>query len=240
MKGLDYGWRARIGLILPSGNTCMEPEFYWICPEGVTFHSHRVLLSMATAERIEVLAEEVERAAEYLASASVDIIGFGCTAGSFLHGPDRDRALSERVEKRTGIPMVTTSMAVIKAFEELKISKMALATPYIEEINEREKLFFEGLGISVVSIKGMGFLEMKEFIHCPPDTIYRLAHTVNTEEAEGIFISCTGWRAMQVIEILERDLNKPVISSNQATFHALLKRVGIDEKIQGYGKLLRM
>jgi maleate isomerase len=195
---------------------------------------------MATTEQIGALFEEVEKAAEYLASASVDILGFGCTAGSFLHGVEGEWELSERIEKRMGIPMVTTSMAVIKALEELKISKIAVATPYIEEINQREKVFFEDLGVSVVSIKGMGFLEMKDFIHCSPDTIYRLSHAVNTAEAEDIFVSCTGWRAMQVIEMLERDLNKPVISSNQATFYALMKRLGIAEKIQGYGKLLRM
>jgi maleate cis-trans isomerase len=226
-------------LILPSGNAITEPEFYRVAPEGVTIHSTRVFLPRTTLEDAKAMLQDVEKATELLPANLVDAIGLGCGGGSFIGvGIEWHKTLSEQMRKKTGVPFMTTSMAYVEALKELGISKVAVVAPYNEELCMREREFLEGCGFKVVAIKGMGFVEFMDYTNCPLDIPYRLAHEVNSEEAEGIFISCTGWKTLPIIGRLENDLGKPVISSNQATFHSLLKLVGINDRIEGYGRLL--
>lgn len=231
-----YGWRARIGLMIPSSNITIEPEFNAMKPEGVSIHGTRLLVGAATIEDLKKMAEKTEEASTLLATAGVNIIAYGCTSGSLVN-VGYDQELISRIEKTTGIQATTTSTAVVRAFRELGVGKVAVATPYAEEVNQAEKEFFEAHGIKVVSIKGLD-------IHCEdrrrltPETTYALACEVNTPEADAVFISCTNFKSITVIEKLEEKLQKYVFSSNTATMWDVLKRLGITEQIKGYGKLL--
>ncbi|MBS7635542.1 maleate cis-trans isomerase, partial [Candidatus Bathyarchaeota archaeon] len=107
--------------------------------------------------------------------------------------------------------------------------------PYPEEINIKEKEFLEGNGFKVTRIEGLPS-PMGISIHRPEEA-YRLARKVDSEENDGIFISCTNFRTLEIIEIL--DTGKPVVTSNQATFWKALRMIGVRAKIQGFGRLLR-
>lgn len=234
-----YGWRLRIGLIVPSSNTTMEPEFWKMAPKGVSIHTARMNLTDVTEEALIKMEAYAKDAAERLADAGVDIIMYGCTTGSLVKGKGYDRQISQELEKHSGIRAVTTSTAVVEALREIGISKVAVAAPYIDEVNAKEKQFLEDNGIEVIRIKGLGLVKNIEIGRQEPWAAYKLAKSVYTSNTDGIFISCTNFRSIEIIDILETDLGVPVITSNQASMWLTLKTLGIKEKYKEYGALMK-
>jgi len=232
-----YGWRARIGLIVPSSNTTMESELHKMAPEGVSIHISRIPLKEVTREALFEMEKHSLRAAIELADADVDIILYGCTTGSLVGGPGYDKMISEKIEKTVNKPVVATATAVVNALEAVKARKIVVATPYIDELNDDEKRFLEAHGFEVLKIKGLGIRSNLEIGRITPWQVYRFAKTVYMRDADALFISCTNLRTIEIIDLLEKDLEIPVITSNQASLWAVLRRLGIKDKIHGYGKL---
>ena len=81
-----FGWRARIGLILPSANIVLEPDFYKMAPEGITIHTTRVYLPAGTIAGLLEMERHTEEAAKLIANTKPDIVAYGCTSGSFVGG----------------------------------------------------------------------------------------------------------------------------------------------------------
>ena len=237
-----YGWRSRIGILVVASDVTCESELYRVVPAGVSIHTSRMTFPGAvTVETVGKLASEAERAAELLIPACVNTIAFCCTSGSFIKGAGWDKEIIENIEKRfPTVTVLTTSTAVLAAFEKLNIKKVAVATPYISEVNEALRKFLEEAGISVLNIEGLGIEADQEVNDLSPETAYRLAKKVDVPEADAVFISCTSVRTIEIIEALENDLGKPVISSNQATVWAALRKAGIQDRIEGYGRLLKL
>jgi len=234
-----YGWRARIGLIVPSSNTTMEAEFWRMAPEGVSVHTARMNLTDVTERALVEMESYARAAAARLADASVDILMYGCTSGSLVKGKGYDRRIAEELEEHSGIRAATTSTAVLEALEELGISRVVVATPYIEGVNERERRFLEENGFEVLRIEGLGLVKNTEIGRQGPQTAYNLARRVYVPGADGVFISCTNFRTIEVIDVLERDLGVPVITSNQASMWFVLRNLGIREEYEEYGTLMK-
>lgn len=216
----------------------MESEFWKVVPDGVSIHTARMRLIEASAEALKEMAKEALKAAEDLATANVNLILYGCTTGSLIEGIRWEQELSESIRLRTGVKAITTAFAVIEALKALSIKNVAVATPYIEELNEKEKVFLEECGFKVVRMKGLNILKNTEIGMQPSWVSYKLARDVYTHDVDGIFISCTNFRTLDILEKLESDLNKPVVSSNSASIWLALKELGVREQIKGYGKLL--
>ncbi len=245
-----YGWRARVGLILPHVNTTAEPEFNRLAPAGVSFHVARMLIPELTVDGLIAMGQETERAALELADLNASAICFCCTSGSFIKGAGYDVELAERIKKVTGAPATATSVAVVEALRLLGLTRVAMVTPYEDAVNEREVAFLDSYGIEVVKFRGLGIgprlpmfpLAGRSVSHIglqEPSVAYNLAKKVMTPEAEGLFISCTNFRTIEVLDALERELEVPVVSANQATFWSAMRLAGVREEIDGYGSLLR-
>ena len=131
---------------------------------------------------------------------------------------------------------------MLEALAPLVALQVAVATPYIRSVNETERRFLEQAGLEVVSIDGMEIghtpTDRRTIAHQPPSRTYALARAVDRPEAEALFISCTNLPTLEIIGPLERDLGKPVLTSNTATLWAALRRAGVGERISGYGRLL--
>jgi maleate isomerase len=112
-------------------------------------------------------------------------------------------------------------------------------TPYVDEINEKEKEFLEHNipGLEVLSIKGLGIVGNLPKGKLNPFSSYPIIKKWDVNESEGIFISCTNWRTFEIIEYLEKDLKKPVITSNQAALWHALRIIGVKDRLNGLGKL---
>ena len=235
------GWRARIGIIKPAAGYADIAGFHQLAPEGVALTATVVSNphTQPTPAQLARLGEHVADAAKILAPAKPDVIIFNCTSGSFIKGFGYDQELIKKIKDATGIPATTTTTAVMEAFRALGIKKLCMATPYIDSVNEREKKFLEDNGFEVLKYKGLQILEGNEIANVEPYKMYQLARQVFQPEADGIFISCTALHVIDIIEKLEYDLGKPVVTSNQAAFWSTFRMAGVKEPINGYGKLFR-
>jgi maleate cis-trans isomerase len=220
------GWRAKFGVILPSVNATTESEFYRCLPEGVTAHFTRMEFQEETPENYERMIDDVPRGTQMLTHAGVDAILFACTSGSLYGGLGYDQKIISKMKEYSNIPVSTTSTAVMEAFHALKVKNVAVATPYVDWVNELEKKFFEGNGIHVLNIQGLGCRGL-DVSKVTPEALYRFAKAQDRKEADGIFLSCMGLRTLEVLPVLERDLGKPVLSSNQVTLWMLFRLCGV-------------
>ncbi|MGE5485485.1 MAG: aspartate/glutamate racemase family protein [Ignavibacteriales bacterium] len=232
------GWRAKLGFILPSINTVVEPEMAKMAPPGVSAHFARARSENDTEEELVRMAEESPKAARELADAEVDIIAFACTGASFLKGPGYDEKIEGIIRNEVGIPAVTTSTAVIEALKHKGMRRIVLASPYEDWLNQREAVFFKAHGIEILDMKGLGITDV-HIADVPPERVYKLARGLVRPDMDGVFVSCTDFRTAEILEVLESDVGKPVVSSNQATLWAMLKRLNIKTPIEGFGSLLR-
>jgi len=238
-----YGWRGRIGVVLPCINTAIEPEFNHLAYSipGIGIHAARVHLDVSeesglTPELAIESAEAFDTAVVEVAHADVGVILYGCTSGSFSGGPGWDKTIVQRIQAKTGIPGTTASTALAEAMRSLKLCKVALGTPYDQRLTELEKTFLESEGFEV--IRAVGLNNIAEINHVPSSLAYRLGRLVDDPQADGICIACTDFPTLDVVEVMEQDLGKPVISVNVASFWYSLKILGIKPSFRGYGSLL--
>jgi len=216
----------------------MEPEFYEMLPKGFSVHTSRLALREVTVDGLVKMEEAIEAEALKLRDADVEAIGYGCTSGSLFRGLNHDKNIVERIQRITARPAVCTSGAIVSALRELSVKKVAVGTPYIDEINDLEKEFLQANGFQVVDLQGFGIKENTEIGKlCEQDT-YELIMGLKHGLADGVFISCTNLRTLSVVSKLEKTLMKPVISSNTATLWAMLRLCGVSTKIHGFGELL--
>ncbi len=234
-----YGWRARLGIIYTSSSTIMESEFYAMAPRGVSAHTTRIFLGKVTAEELVKTGERAVEAARLLATAPLNSIVFGCMSGSFLMGPGYDAELSrELAEISQPIPVTTTTAATAEGLKALNVHKLVIVTPYTDDINERASEYFEAVGHRVLAIRGLQITTDLEMTQLPPERIYGLAKSAWTPDADGLLISCTSLRTIEILNELEADLGRPVVSANQASFWAALRMAGVNERVEGFGNLL--
>jgi maleate isomerase len=230
---------GRIGLLVPSSNTTVEPEFYRALPRGVTLHTARLFLTRIAPDAILGMVADMEKQAKLLASADVDVIVLGATAPSFLNGLGYDREIIGKLEAATGKRATTTSTALVDAIRHLGAGRVVLGSAYDEKVNGIARSFLQASGIEVVDMDGLSLVDNLVVGRLSSDTAYDLALKVNRPDVDAIVLSCTNWQTMDAIERIERETGKPVISTTQATIWAALRAIGYSEPIQGYGRLLR-
>ena len=162
-----------------------------------------------------------------------NVIVFACTAGSFLEGESWNQSITEAMERISNSPCITTSTAVSMALEAMKLRSIAVGTPYPARVNEKLADYLKGLGIRVVRMTAVEYEKAQS-----KTTAYTLGRKLDGPDIDGIFISCTDFWTIHLLEQLEQELEKPVISSNQASFWACLRLGGIVEDVNGFGSLL--
>ncbi|MDQ0325888.1 maleate cis-trans isomerase [Rhodopseudomonas julia] len=229
--------RRRIGLIVPSVNAVIEPDCARIAWPNVTFHATRVMLRETTPEGLRQMNEGVAAAADLIASVTPDVVAFACTSGSFIDGEEGLARQISAIEARVGCPVVSTSRCIVAAMTHLNATKVALATPYLDEVNAAELAFLESHGLTVTNLRGLG-LSGKAIREVPPERVKELVRDADTPDSEAIFVSCTDLRALEVAEELEHERGKPVLTSNQVTLWGIRNALGGIPAVTGYGKLL--
>lgn len=248
------GWRASIGVISPVGEA-VERAFNLYAPEGVTINSTKIWFPGPSVEGLIHLTDQLEGAAKIFARQRHDVVFFGCTSGSLIKGKGFDLECIRRIESSSGgAKGLTTSTAVLEAFERLGVSSTAVVTPYPDEVNEAERKFLEDNGIHVTYIEGMADSPVRNVPSVsqgivrqnmdagdiPQARLYRAAKELKRDGAESIFISCAGLNTTEIIDLLEEDLNIPVITSNQAGLWSALRHSEVGTKIPKLGKLFTL
>lgn len=228
---------TRVGLIVPSVNATIEPEFAWCVDAGVSFHAVRVMLTETTPGGLRAMNAGIAAATGLLRSLAPDVVAYACTSGSFLEGREALQRLAADIGQGVGCPVVSTSQAMVEAFRALGLRRIAVLTPYLDSINALERRFIEAEGIEVSAIRGMN-LSGAQIREVPPHEIYAAAIDRLADDADALFISCTDFRALETVPALETALGKPVLTSNQVTLWAVLRACGYARPVPRLGAYL--
>ena len=229
--------RAKLGFILMSTDLAAEADFFDMAPADVAIHITRLKTDDYTTN--ETLSRHIEHMADAAAriqpDTRPDVISYSCTSGSIVIGEEPIMA-----EIRKGAPWaipMTLVTGVVDALRELDVKKIVVGTPYLDEINTNEAEFLYQKGFAVLDIQGLNLKTGIEFGTVTPAYWTRFALEIDQPEAEAIFLSCGGIRALEVAAEIEKLTGKPVITSNQAQMWSCLRRAGIDDQIKGFGEI---
>ena len=238
------GWRARLGFLVPPGNPTVETEIIALMPEGVSVHFGRMVAYGVPGsldgqeERNRTMIEHLDGSVALLAMVKPDIIVVAHTATSYHLGRDREAELLARLTQATGVRVVTAFGAVVAALNRLGVRRVALGAPYSSETTARGLAHLEAHGFAVV--KSDNLKGITNIYDETAERAYRLARSVDTAEAEAVFLRGTGMPTLPVLAMLEQDLGKPVLSSASAMMWHALRSCGVRQPIAGYGRLLRL
>lgn len=233
-----YGWRGKIGLLVPALNTTMEHDFHRMAPDGVSVHVTRVPTEAeGTIEALEDMGRSARQCAELLAPARPQVAVFGCTSASFVNGVQWTAELERGVAEVTGCPVVSTASAMTAALEHVGARRVAVLTPYVEATNGRLRAYLTAAGIQVADLRGLGILDMYSHAAISSQELEKAALDLDTAEADAVFIACTQLKAVDILDRLESQLNMPVISAVQSSLWAALRVLG-DFPVPGFGSLL--
>lgn len=215
----------RLGLIVPSSNSVMEVDFYRNLPRHITLHVARMYLKDTTVQgEEEMLDIHFPRALQDLVTVQPHAIVFGCTSAGALRGNAYDKELCRQISEVAGCPAISTVASVRAALKKRGIKRVAVITPYIDALNYRIEQSLREDGLEVIVIGGLGIDYNFAIAEVPPEEILAFAlKTIDKHKVEGIFISCTNFRAMEIKDRLEYLTGLPVVTSNQAALEEALR-----------------
>ena len=241
---------VRVGVLVPSTNQVVEPDFARLMPRGVTFHTERLWNGDVTPKGggdgtyLLRMNDDLERGVRYLASANLDVIAYCCTSGTYHAGTlEYDGKLAHRIHGVSGLPAITAVSASLEALQHAGARKISVAGPYGNFLlRERLTHLLESQGFKVVSAHGETTMQQRTrdatIGDQEPDYIADFVCQVVHPDADTVFLPGTAWRALEVVQEMEGRLGRTVITVNQATIWAVLRKLGMQRKVKGYGRLL--
>ncbi len=162
----------RVGLLIPSPNSVMEVDFYRSLPHDTTLHTARMYMPDLTAASEERMLEQFAMPAATMVSTVLPhIVVFGSTSACCLRGKDYDREICERVGELTGAEPISVVDSVNQALRDTRATRVAVVTPYTDEVNRRIKAGIESEGLAVSAMHGMG-LSPASSATVTPESIY--------------------------------------------------------------------
>ena len=221
----------RVGLLIPSSNTVMEVDFYRHLPASATVHTGRMYMEATTVKgEEEMLDDHCLPTAADVATAKPDLVVFGCTSAGALRGNAYDADLCRRISEVSGKPTVSVIESVRRKLTSLKVERVAVLTPYIEDLNVRIKASVEDDGIEVASIHGMGISVNFNLALVEPLEILAFAREkLGTNPAvDALFISCTNYQAVATLPELKKLYDLPIVTSNQAALDAVGRELELE------------
>jgi maleate isomerase len=234
--------RAAIGLIVLATDNTIEHEFRrMLAIDGVAFYESRIPNS---AEINPATLAEMERglataAGLILPGVKLDVVAYGCTSGTVVIG--EDKVFARIREVRPGIACTTPITAAIAGLGALGARRIALLTPYIEDVNQMLRRFIEARGLAVPIMGSFNHENDVEVARISEESIRQAVRAiVAAEQVDAVFVSCTSLRVAGIAESLEREVGVPVTSSNHALAWHCLRLAGYREPVPGFGSLFRI
>lgn len=235
-----YGWRARVGHVAPSRGDVLVYEFYRMLPEGFMMLNSTGTIRRLVDADFDKQLQRIEEAAQDLAENNCDVIIIGGSPLFTKLGYGSDIEIGSRLTAKLGIPVAAGITGEMEALKALGFGKVVVATPHEDELNQRMKKFLEASGFEVARIEGYGIRKNSQISDLPVHASYKIARRLyeKAPEADGIFIPCPRWPTIGDVELLEREIGKPVVTSCQAYIWYALKLIHIKEEIAGFGRLM--
>lgn len=232
-------WRGKIGFVLIPNEQTIEDEVTRIVPSGVgVYFSRATMPHEISTESLAQLGDSLaETAGRILPDDKLDVIAFACTSGSVAVG--EERAIAELEKGAPGAKATTLVTGVKHALRRFGAKRIVVGTPYADELNGKVAGYLRGAGFEILDFQGLNLNYDREMIRVAPDYLMEFALAIDRHDAEALLISCGALRSVEIVDELERKLGKPVVVSNQAMIWECLRLAGVDDRIEGYGRLLR-
>ncbi|MEQ8695068.1 MAG: Asp/Glu racemase [Bauldia litoralis] len=240
------GFRMKFGVIAPSTNTSVQPEFEAFKPYGVTNHFSRIMIpddpvhSDDDFNQLMVnIRAELMTAIDRVMTCSPDRVIMGMSAETFWDGLEASKVFHKNCEERAGVPVSMGSDACQQALRRYgDIKKIAVITPYMPVGDENVRKFFTDCGYEVVALKGFKCTSPMLIAHVSEKELRDAIIELDDPQVEAIVQVGTNLAMARVAAIAEFWLDKPVIAINTATYWWSLRSAGIDDKVHGWGSLL--
>lgn len=232
----------RLGVLTPSSNTALEPLTSALAAAvpGCSAHFSRFKvteISLSAQALGQFDDSKILAAAELLADAKVDVIGWSGTSSGWL-GFDADRRLVERIRERTGITATTAVLALNELLALRGVKRLALVTPYTADVQQRIVDNYRGLGIEVVAERHLDISVNHDFALVEPERLKALMRDVAAAKPEAIATYCTNLRAAQLAEAMESELDIALLDTVSTTVWGQLRAAGADPtQVRGWGQL---
>lgn len=231
------------GALIPSTNTTVEIEYSHLLPaEVLQAHYGRMMSSNHGASPFaSPLDADVDYQAKLLGTARVEIIALIQTSAC-LFKDDYDETTCARITAHSGgIPALTSAMAIGEALRALGARHVALVSPYSEEVNTRAGHYFESRhDLKIVALEGFAAKDSYMIGKLGPENARDAFRRIDRPEIEAFVVPGGNFPTMKSIAEWEREFDKPVVTTNQATIWAVLRRLGSKARIPGLGKLLEL
>ncbi len=232
--------RAKIGYIILSNEETVEDDVFLLTPGGVGNHFNRFSASdEITLDGVQEMLHLISKAAQdILPGYELDAVCFSCSAASMILGDSEIcKILSQSKPDSYVCTVIGSSTLALRAVEAKKISVL---TPYPQEFESYVQEYLSKSDFEVINYNSFELSKNQEINFLSPASILENAKIIDSREADTLFLCCGAMRSLEVVQELEDSLGKPVICSNQAMMWDCLRKSGVDDKINGYGRLLQL
>jgi len=230
----------KVGLLALSTDLTIENDFNTIChklPFDLfinRIHNENPL----TKENLLKMHNQIESVTEkILPGQKINTIAYGCTSGTIAIGEEK---VKEKIQlAKPGCYVTTPITSALKVFKEMNLKKIALFTPYPESVNKTILEYFNKKDINIVSFSTFNIDLDEDIASVDPKHLLETLIKLDINDADALFVSCTALPVLQIIDKVEKKINKIVLSSNQTLIWDTLRSIGYKFPVEGYGKLLR-
>ena len=230
----------KVGLLALSTDLTIESDFQSICQKLPLdlfvnrIHNENPL----TKENLLKMLEQIESVTEkILPGQKINTVAYGCTSGTIAIGEDK---VKEKVQlAKPDCYVATPITSAIKAFKKMNLKKIALFTPYPESVNKTILEYFNRKNINIVSFGTFNIDLDEDIASVDPKHLLETLIKLDINDADALFVSCTALPVLEILDQVEKKINKIVLSSNQTLIWDTLRSIGYKSPVEGYGKLLR-
>ena len=234
----NSGINSKVGLIALSTDFMIEKDFKKIIENmKIDLFVNRIRSYYPlTKENLIKMGENVtEVSKDILPDEKLDCVVYGCTSGTIASGYD---SIKNKINlAKPEAKVVTPSSAAVNALRKMKVKKISIFTPYSEKLNNDVVDYFKKENFIVTSNSYFDILYDNDIAKVDPDYLFEVITKMDLGEAEAVFLSCTNLPALNIVDKLEKKLNKIVLSSNQVLIWDTLQNIKKAEPVNGFGKL---
>jgi len=234
----NSGINSKVGLIALSTDFMIEKDFKKIIENmNIDLFVNRIRSYYPlTKENLIRMGENVtEVSKDILPDEKLDCVVYGCTSGTIASGYD---SIKNKINlAKPEAKVVTPSSAAVNALRKMKVKKISIFTPYSEKLNNDVVDYFKKENFIVTSNSYFDISYDNDIAKVDPDYLFEVITKMDLGEAEAVFLSCTNLPALNIVDKLEKKLNKIVLSSNQVLIWDTLQNIKKTEPVNGFGKL---
>ncbi len=242
----SLGYRGKFGVLVPSTNTTVQPEFDEMRPSGVTNHTARIVIPddpVRDDNDFALLMTRIQaalaQAVDAVMSCRPDRLILGMSAESFWDGAGGADTLQRQLERQAGVPVTLAAEACREALARYgNPRRLAILTPYMPLGDDRARAYFGELGFDVVTLKGLRCPSPTQIAHVSEQTLSQVLRDIDSPDVQAIIQVGTNLAMARLAASAELWLGKPVIAVNTATYWWALRQHGITDRITGFGTLL--